>query len=225
MLFRLLLCVALGCIGGCSNAPTAELSIPPASRMESLVPLDSACAVLIADRRPVHERGADKALATSWLSESSMAQPIAVSLTLALERDLLSTGIARSLAPPDQAAYRLEFSLLHASASWNTGLDSVVIVAPEVESTCEILFALVDRNGRRFLTHTARARRSGRALPWVSAADLGQRLMGVALRDCTDQVLPLLLPAIDQWWRARGVAPRREPAVNPLPVPRSSTDR
>lgn len=183
---------------------------------------------IASDMRPMDEHGTFKALGQHQLQHRRFAVPTLVEVADTVARDLVRSGVAleASLIVLD-APYLLELDILHLGTEISGGLESLFVLAPtcSLKATCELRWRLLDRHGRCFLNTTTTAMLGGSASPLGGLETEAARLLGRALRSACDEGLPRLLPAIDAWWQAEGFPPRREPLVNPLPVPRSSTDR
>ena len=212
----------------CSSSSGVRFEVPATAWVSQQEPLVSLAVFQGADKRPLNERGQRKVLSTSWLEDAALQEPTAVRALAVLRADLARSGVtAQVLADSLEAAYSLEVTLHHLAASWSTGVESLALFLPALrtEAFCELGFTLRDRHGRIFFEETRRAALVRHVAPLEQPSAGAAVLLGKAVRQCLDEALPRLIPAVDSWWRARGLAPRREAALSPLPVPRSSTDR
>lgn len=215
-------------ISSCSIAAPSRLEIPPTAWTATGTPLSSLAVRHGADKRPIHEHGVRKVLSTSWLDNASSGAPTSVHVVNAVSEALRVSGIATSVGEAKGgAAYTLEITFHHLAGSWSTGIESLALLLPalKIEVVCELGFTLRDRHGRIFLDERREANLAVHATPLGQPSAAAAELLGAAVHQCLEGVLPRLIPAVDAWWITRGLAPRREAAINPLPVPRSSTDR
>ncbi len=224
---RLLSLVFIALFWSCASVPQRL----PVAATEIRVPGEPLALVHVrisADMRPIAEHGTFKALGRHQLQHRQFDVPTLVEVASAVALDLVRAGVAleTTLSAVD-APYLLELDILHLGTEISGGLESLLFVAPtcSLVATCELRWRFLDRHGRCFLDSTTLARLDGHAAPLGGLEGEAAWLLGRALRASCDEGLPRILPAVDAWWRAEGLPPRREPLVNPLPVPRSSTDR
>jgi hypothetical protein len=218
---------ALAGLHGCAGS-SMSLDVPASELRVAGAPLPLVLVRIDSDTRPIIEHGAYKAFGQEHLKNNAFAIPTLVVAASTLASDLVRTGVAEVASlRADDPPYTLDLEVVHLGADVSMGLASFLVVAPtsRVTATCELRWRLADRNGRVFVSTTTRSMLESAASPLGDTEGRAAELLGKALRQALDGGLPLLLPAVDDYWRRQRMRPRREPVANPLPVPRSSTDR
>lgn len=215
--------LAAACSGTPDRLPVSatELRLPGS-------PLALVLVKIVSDTRPLAEHGTFKALGKHQLQHGNFSVPTLVEVAGVIADGLVRSGVALEAALAcEDAPYILELDVLHFGTEIAGGLESLLVIAPTcaLVATCTLRWRLLDRHGRRFLETTTEVELDGHAVPLVGIESDAAGLLGRALRMACDDGLPQILPAVDAWWRNEGLPPRREPRINPLPVPRSSTGR
>jgi hypothetical protein len=223
VLFLVLLVSLPSCAGS-----SISLDVPASELHVAGMPLSLVLVRIDSDTRPIVEHGAYKAFGQEHLKHNAFSIPTLVVAASTLASDLVRTGVAEVASlRADDPPYTLDLDVVHLGADVSMGFASFLVVAPtsHVTATCELRWRLADRNGRVFLNTATRSTLESAASPLGDTEGRAAELLGKALRQALDGGLPLLLPAVDDYWRRQHMTPRREPVANPLPMPRSSTDR
>lgn len=194
----------LGAAGCASDDPIDLVGACPRTTVAfARPPLDPVAVRLRLDARPLVEHGRESYLGESHVAEQQFKTPVAESLLAVFVRDLKDSRLFKTATlRPGPRAYRVDVDVLHAYASYGTGLTSIVPLLPTSSLRSEVALRVVfsDEDGRVYLDERFEARRDSATAPIAGARGSSADLFGAVLRDVVDRVLVALDASYDAFW-------------------------
>lgn len=175
--------------------PTSAVAFAPPALGPALVRLRM-------DARPLIEHGRESYLGESHVAEQQFKVPVAESLLTILLRDMSAATLFRpaSRRAADQP-FRVDFDILHASATYTSGLSSVLPVVPSsLEARLELRFVFTDSDGRVFLDESFVEKRDGSVSAFGGTKQAAAGLLGLAARDLVDRALRRMHDSYFEFW-------------------------
>jgi hypothetical protein len=200
----LALIVASFALTGCGSSRPVDLVAACPATTVSFAPrtLGPALVRLRMDARPLVEHGRESYLGESHVGEQQFKVPVPESLLTILLRDAAQSALFRPVSrrAADQP-FRVDFDILHASASYTAGLSSVIPVVPSsLEAVLEMRFVFTDEDGRVFLDERFSSRKEGSVSAFGGTREAAAALLGQATREVADQALSRLHASYFEFW-------------------------
>ena len=217
LFFRSALVVSFAvCGAGCGSTQAVDLVAACPTSTTAFAPpaLGAAMVRLRLDARPLIEHGRESYLGESHVAEQQFRVPVAESLLTILLRDMSSATLFQPVSrrAADQP-FRVDFDILHASATYTSGLSSVVPVLPSsLEANLELRFVFTDADGRVFLNESFSEKREGSVSAFGGTKQAAAGLLGLAARDVVDRAIRRMHESYFEFWRKYPAESRPERA-------------
>jgi hypothetical protein len=202
-------------LAGCGSTDPVDLvaACPPTEVALPGPTLGTAWVRLRMDARPLIEHGRESYLGESHVAEQQFKVPVPEALLTVLARDLRRAGLfsfasRRSLGQ----RFRVDFDILHAAATYTSGLQSVLPVLPSsLEAHLALRIVVTDEDGRLYLDEVFDERRGGSTSTFGGPREAAAGLLGAAARAAIDRAAVAARSSYDAFWARFPVESRPTP--------------
>lgn len=201
----------------CRSAPIDLVNdcCPPTEVRVAGTPLGACHVRLRQDQRPIDEHGEETVQGESLLADQRLRAPIAEAILGVIARDSRLAGLftKTSLYAAAQP-FHIDVTILHARAGHTSGLQTVVPVLPfsAIDAWVALRIAFADNDGRVFVEREFERRLNRAAAPLEGLEGTSADLLGTALRQLVDELLPEIKTSYDAYWQRFGVTDSRPAA-------------
>ena len=154
------------------------------------------------DARPLVEHGRESYLGESHVAEQQFKVPVPEALLTVLARDFRRAGLFSFASRRSFGQrFRVDFDIVHAAATYTSGLQNVLPVLPStLEAHLALRVVFTDEDGRLYLDEVFEERRDGSTSSFGGPREAAAGLLGAAARAAVDRAVRAARSSYDAFW-------------------------